>query len=229
MGWVASGDRCQDSVEDILQYARKVVHKYLDPYGLSLGYELSDDAWERKREEYLGRSRYPKRPVVDRGRSDMSLQFRIHVWRSKRSPRWMGFQESLNDTCAQIMLAALGDKDIMPVHRYRQARRAVSVSVSKRPELEVVGEYKRLLAMRQYVWMSSVKETVLACESAFFRNGIVGRPDEYLKGKRFLEALRQVHIGHLKLDGMVEENKWEEDSKWDVKGIFVWRAPDIGM
>lgn len=60
-------------------YARKVIDEYLDPYGLSLGYELSDEAWEDKKQQYLGRPRYPKDPVVDRGRNKRPLQFRVHM------------------------------------------------------------------------------------------------------------------------------------------------------
>ena len=209
-------------------YARKVIDKYLDPYGLSLGYELSDKAWELKKKEYLGRPRYPEQPFVDRGRKSLPLQIRVHAWRSKR---WMDFQKSMNDTCAEIMSAALADKDIMPVHRYRQARRAFSVFVSERAECEVVQEYRRLLAMRQHVWLSSVRDAVECCESAFFRDAIVARPDNYLKGKRFLEVLQDVHIGHMRMDGRVDQDDWEGDAGWDVKGIHVWkgRHGDAGM
>ena len=60
-------------------YARKVIDKYLDPYSLSLAYELSDEGWEAKKSEYLGQPRYPEEPVVDRGRKRLPLQIRVHV------------------------------------------------------------------------------------------------------------------------------------------------------
>ena len=118
-------------------YARRVIDKFLDPYSLSLGYDLSDKAWELKKKEYLGCPRYPEQPIIDRGRKNLLLQIRVHAWRSKR---WTNFQKSLNDTCAEIMRSALADREIMPVHRYRQARRAFSVFVSERAGSEIVRE-----------------------------------------------------------------------------------------
>ena len=78
-------------------YASKVIDKYLDPYSLSLGYDLSDEGWEAKKSEYLGQPRYPEEPVVDRGRKRLLLQIRVHAWRSKC---WAGISEAVEqDMC----------------------------------------------------------------------------------------------------------------------------------
>lgn len=122
----------------------------------------------------------------------------------------MGFQKSINNSCARIMLAALKDKHIMPVHRYRQVHRAFSVYISKHAQCEGVQEYKRLRAMREYVWRCSVTDVLEACEAVFFRAGIVARPDEYMKRRRFSEVLQDVHIGCQCIGG-VQEGEWEED------------------
>ena len=144
-------------------YARKVIDKYLDPYGLSLGYEPSDLEWEQKRKEYLGRPRYPEQPVVHRGRRSLPFQIKVHAWRSKR---WIHFLRRLNDICSDIMSAALADREIMPVHRYREARRAFRVFISERAEFGAVQEYLHFLAMRQYVWSRSANTSIaLALES----------------------------------------------------------------
>ena len=69
-------------------YARKVIDKYLDPYSLSLGHELSVKEWEAKRKGYLRVPRLPEEPVTDRGRSSLPFQIRLHAWRSQR---WLDF------------------------------------------------------------------------------------------------------------------------------------------
>ena len=60
-------------------YARKVIDRYLAPYSLSLGYELSDEEWEQKRRAYLGVPKYLEEPVVDRGRNRLPFQVRVHA------------------------------------------------------------------------------------------------------------------------------------------------------
>ena len=193
----------------------------MDPYSLSLGYELSDAGWEVRKREYLGRPRYPEQPLVDRGRKRMPLQLRVRAWRSER---WMHFLRALNETCAEIMAAALADKDIMPVHRYRQVRRAFSVFVSERAGLAVVEKYKSMLLDRQRVWLACVMEVQEGCVTGFFKEAVVARPNEYFGGRRFLACLKDVHIGRVKMDGRVDHEAREWDATWDMKDRFVWRA-----
>ena len=200
-------------------YARKVIDKYMDPYSLSLGHELSDEEWQAKREEYLGVPRWPEKPFVDWGRSRLPFQVRLHLW------RWMGFQKALNETCAAIMAAALADQEIMPVNRCRQVRRAFSVFVTERGGSEVVQEYLSLLAMRQRMWSACVKEAIEACESAFFRDGIVPRPEEYLQGRRFLGLLENVQVGHVGMDGRVDQDVGDEEAGVSANGRFRWCTP----
>ena len=202
-------------------YARKVIDKYLDPYSLSLGHELSDKEWEAKRKEYLGVPKFPEAPVIDWGRSSLPLQIRVHAWRSEC---WLDFQRALNSCCANIMSAAFADKDIMPVNRYRQARRAFSVFVTERAESGLVEEYMCLLAMRQRVWASCVSHAIRGCESAFLRDDIVARPMEYLRGIRFLELLEDAQVGRVKMGGRIDEVVGEDDGEVDAKDTYRWRA-----
>ena len=88
----------------------------------------------------------------------------------------------------------------------------------------MVQEYKRLLTMREQMWSSSVRHAVEACESAFFRDAIVARPDKFLQGNGFLERLQDVQIGHIMMNGRVDRDVQEEDAEWDSKGIYSWRA-----
>ena len=111
----------------------------------------------------------------------------------------------------------------MPVHRYRQARRAFSVFVTERAELEVVQEYASLLAMRQRVWTACVSDALAECESAFFRDAGVSRPEEYLQGRRFLDLLEDVQILNVRLDGNVDQDLGEEEAEWAMNGIYMWR------
>ena len=145
-------------------YARKVRDKYLDPYSLSLGYELSDKEWEQKKQEYLGVPRFPEASVVDRGRTQQPLQVRLHAW---RSTSWMEYQSRLNAVVKDIVAAAMVDPGIMPVRRYRQARRAFSLYVTERSGTELVKEYQELLSVRQDLWKVCMREAVRGCERAF--------------------------------------------------------------
>lgn len=53
-------------------------------------------------------------------------------------------------------------------------------------------------------------------------------PEKYVQGKRFLDLLRDVHIGHVRMDGRVNHDSDEGDKKgdacWDVKGLHVWQV-----
>ena len=114
------------------------------------------------------------------------------------------------------MGAAFVDKDIMPVNRYRQARHAFSVFVSERRESDLVQDYTSLLAMRQCVWTSCVKDAIGGCEFAFLRDNVVARPREYLQGKRFIDLLEDVQVGHVRMDGRIDHVLGADDTGLDV-------------
>ena len=42
-------------------------------------------------------------------------------------------------------------------------------------------------------------------------------------GKRHWGFLNGVHIGHIKLDGKLDENDGKVDARWDVEGMYVWQ------
>ena len=100
-------------------YARKIIDQFFDPYAMCNGYEASDEHWDRKRQQYLGHSVFPKKQLVDPGRTVYPLQLRVLAWRSQK---WNKFQTGLNLVCCNIMHAAVADHDVMPIHRHKQYR-----------------------------------------------------------------------------------------------------------
>ena len=84
-------------------YARSVIDKYMDSYGLSLGHELGEEGWAARKAMYLGEPSFPSRPLVVRGRCALPLQPRLLAWRSEA---WMQHMNEMNTVCADIMTAA---------------------------------------------------------------------------------------------------------------------------
>ncbi len=63
-------------------YARLVIDEHLDLYGMCLGVDRSDADWAKKREQYIGKARFPPEAVVDAGQEDGNMQLRVLAWRS---------------------------------------------------------------------------------------------------------------------------------------------------
>ena len=112
----------------------------------------------------------------------------------------------------------------MPVHRYRQGRRASSVYISTHAESEVVQEYHHLLAMRGPIWASCVKDAIDNYEMAILKDGVVRRPDRFVNGKAFLGMLKEVQFGHIKMDGAVHIDGWEGDVGWELNHRCAWQV-----
>ena len=66
------------------------------------------------------------------------------------------------------MQPALADQTIMPVHRYRQARRAFNMYLKAFPEEPVVRSYKRLMAQRVSYWQQRLKAATKHVRIIFF-------------------------------------------------------------
>ncbi len=110
--------------------------------------------------------------------------------------------------CRDIGVAANSDDSIMPVHRYRQARSAFSLYVTKRGKSDLVQEYMELRRRRVELWSACVKDAIDDCEAAFVNDDIVDRPGMrgHVWGVGLTECLRPVHIqcwGHTN-----EWNNW---------------------
>ena len=146
-------------------YARKILDQFVDPYSMINGYEGSDEHWERKRKQYLGDPVFPDKAVVDWGRTQQPLQLRVVVWRSLL---WQQHQCNLNTVCNDIMLATLADEDIMPIHRYRQARRAFNVYLTIYASTSLVKSYRQLMAMRVKLLQNCITTGIKQAEESFF-------------------------------------------------------------
>ena len=175
-----------------------------------------------KKEEYLGRPRYPEVPWIDPGRTQVPLQVRVHACRSYA---WREYQSRINKLCHDIGVAANADKDIMPVHRYRQARSAFSRYVTERGKSDLVQEYIELRRRRVELWSACMKDAVDDCESSFINDDVVHRPGmrgRNVWGVGLTEYLRPVHIGGIQLSGTADD-VWHGDMDWDKKGVYVWQ------
>ena len=191
------------SAMDVVVVSRHVVHH---------------EHWERKRKQYLGDPVFPDKAVVDWGRTQQPLQLRVVVWRSLL---WQQHQCNLNTVCNDIMLAALADEDIMPIHRYRQARRAFNVYLNTYASTSLVKSYRQLMAMRVKLWQNCITAGIKQAEESFFDADVVSRPERHLTPKKFLQYLQPLHVGCVRLDGTVNQAVFA-DSQWDMKQIFSW-------
>ena len=194
---------------------------------MSLGYEVGDKEWERKKEEYLGQPRFPEVAWVDPGRTQLPLQLRVHMhpcMHAWRSNAWREFQSRINKVCHDIGVAANADQSIMPVHRNRQARSAFSLYVTECGKTDLVLEYRELRRRRVELWRACVKDALADCESSFIDEDIVERPGVrgHVWGTGVTEYLRPVHIGGIQMNGAIGD-VWDGDMEWDKKCVYVWQ------
>ena len=115
----------------------------------------------------------------------------------------MDSQGVLSGACADVMPAAFVDKNIMPPiwkrNSLRQARLTFSVFVTERAESEMVQDY-----------------TNFACHATILRDGVVARPKQYLQGKKLLELLENVQVGHMR-HGRIDGVKGQDDTALHAK------------
>ena len=196
-------------------YARKILDQFVDPYALSLGFEASEAEWEKRKAEYLGSAIFPSQAIFDCGRSVAPLQVRMRAWQGRN---WQNFQSALNDASAKMMRASFRDKDVMPMHRYRQARRAYNLYRKQHRGQQVVRSLEQLLRVRNATWKSCLEEAMLDCEKCFFEEKFVQEPHRYLHGQKFLELLEDMHIGEVQLNGCPVKKHAPQEL-----GKFWWR------
>ena len=134
-----------------------------------------------------------------------------------RSADWQQHQRQLTAACKAIMAGVVRDKRIMPVRRYREARRAFSVYMKHTAfcEAKHVLAYKALLKQCRRRWNTSVRAVTKACGVDFFGHS------RLWKGKQYVHLLDVVQIGMLNVDGSIRSPA-NVDPSWDTKGIFMW-------
>lgn len=180
-------------------YARKILDEFVDAYALSLGFEASEEQWQRVKQEYLGAPVFPSQPCIDHQRSLLPLQVRMHAWHSMS---WQSFLQKLNRAAAAVMQAANADPEVMPIARYRQARRAYNVFRKLHPEAAMVAELEQLLSERKAVWEQCLTDSFDRSQAEFFHGNVVSDPHVYLTANRFLSFLQPLEIGNVSIGGL---------------------------
>ena len=201
-------------------YARQDIDVYADPYCLSMGVEVAPKEWRRRKEDYIGQPMHPAAPVVDHGRDLLPLQLRLLSW---RSAVWTAFQQHLNTVVASIMSAGKDTEFVLPVHRYRQARRVFSVYIKSHPTVPAVVEYKELLSKRRSLWADCLTRTSQQCHLDFKshnRSLLAGRR-RGIKFGRMLAFLCVLHIGFVTPEGEVLFCS-NAQLQWLQAGKCVW-------
>lgn len=89
------------------------------------------------------------------------------------------------------MLAAMGDVGVMPIDRYRQARRAFNVYLNTYSSTHLVQCYKQLMAMRVKLWQSCITASIKQAEDAFFDAASVSRPERHMTHRQFCSICDQ--------------------------------------
>ena len=220
-GWSpVSGDKTVMSV-----FARKVIDNHVDPYALSLGYTLSLGGWQNRRNKYLGEVVQPATPTVDHGRDRMPLQLRMLVWRSSA---WSRFLNTLNGCGSFIFTAARADLHVMPVHRYRQARRAFVLYMNLHASTPVVRQYRELISVRAQHLKDCVAFIKQQCELQFrqqFSGSVSSNQYVYIghDGQSdVMSLLHPVHIGVVTVEGQVLSRDQICFDDWCKAGVCLW-------
>lgn len=106
----------------------------------------------------------PSAPVVDSGRDQLPFAVRMIAW---RSAVWSDFQTALNGCASLIVAAGYADTDVMPVNRYRQARRAFLLFQQMHPQAPVVVKYQQLCKLRLSLWGKCLVQVKAQCQLQF--------------------------------------------------------------
>ncbi len=201
-------------------YARRLIDHRIDNYALSAGDDLTDGQWACVKDKYTGQTVLPAQPVADYGREAVPLQLKVLTW---RSAEWVAFQSALNGAASGIMEAAYLDKDVMPVNRFRQARRGFLVYMQPRPEAAAVQQYKQLKGRRRSLWAVCSACIRRQCAVQF-----VGRNSHLLtaplyRGSRnaLYQYLQEVHFGFVQLSGACINSSHVVLCDWARAGLFL--------
>ncbi len=151
-------------------YARRVIDKHLDLYGMCLGVQRSEADWAEKREQYIGKPRFPPKPVVEDDCNEGNMQLRVLAW---RSAAWQKHQKDLNAICATIMTIAMTDRRIMPVKVYPESRNAFNhcKGHSAYRDSCVVDRLHQLPESRKRLWYHCLSRAKKQCVLSFM-NGL---------------------------------------------------------
>ena len=202
-------------------YAKRLVDHRFDNYALSAGDEQTDEQWARMKDDYTGQVIQPAEPVANYGQEAVPLQLKVLTW---RSPEWAAFQSALNSAAIGITEAAYLDQDVMPVNRFRQARRGFLVYMQLCSEAPAVQQYKQLMSRCRSSWAACSAGIRQQCEVQF-----VGRNSHLLTAPLYhgsWNALYQysqaVHFGFVQLSGACINSSQVVLCDWARAGVFLW-------
>ena len=129
----------------------------------------------------------------------------------------------LNTVCAAILSLGKNNQAIMPMFRFRQERRALSLYVLKYRNSELVKEYTALMACRVKLWKSCVVEVTKSSKFNFMRAGLVSAPSQYLRNNRYFEFLEPINIGNVDLSTKSRSVQVDELAEWLHVGENLWQ------
>ena len=197
-------------------YARQVIDEHLDVYSMSLGIDSSPVDWARKIALYKGEAVFPDKPVVDLGRGNDGLQFRMLTW---RCPMWQSHLAALNHACSSIVHAAMFDQRIMHVKGYKELRHAFSDCKQHAAyrDSAVVTTLQRLSTERPKVWRACVCAIGQKCLYSFVNNPVLSCTDR----SGYRKHLAEVQIGFVGLAGILVTSR-PADLLWDHNYAFAW-------
>ena len=167
----------------------------------------------------------PSSPVIDVGRDRLPLQFRLLVW---RSPVWSNFLQALNKCAAFIMQAAYRDAAVMPVDRYRQARRAFVLYQKWHSKSPVCVQYLDMCGKRVQHWKECVAHVEQQCKLQFcrqFHQSIAVNQYAYFgqdESTGVMAVLHKVHVGFVAVSGDIVKNSAICRDEWCTAGVFLW-------
>lgn len=141
--------------------AGRLIDHNIDHHALSAGDKLTDEQWARVKDNCTAQTLLPAEPIADYGREAVPLQLKVLTW---RSAEWVSFQSGLDSAASGIMEAAYLDQDVMPVNRFRQARRGFLVYIQLCPEAAATQQYKQLLGKRRSLWAACSAGIRRECE-----------------------------------------------------------------
>lgn len=184
-------------------YARKVIDRHLDTYKLALGRPRSPDYWVAKVREYVNVRAVPLKLFISR-RDMHALQLMLMAaW----SQAWQEKLLILNRAGQRVLEAALGDCEIMPVHRYREHASAFS-QMCKRSAAAFVRDYVVARDSATAQFASIVQGVMGQCQC-----DLISRvpqafllPSQFWRERQYLQWLKHVEFGEVTIMGQKNQD-----------------------
>ena len=145
-------------------YAQKVIEKYLDCFGMAYGRVGAAEEWDARLADYIGQALSPADVIFDSVTSALPMQLKMYA---RQWPGYAHLKHDLNRAVAAIMLVAVRDPEVMPVHRYREYRAAFNLVLKKHGTSKLVIEYRRLRAEWKPTWQAALTRATSACVAQY--------------------------------------------------------------